>query len=241
MKVKRKLLLLFIIVLCFSAAIIGCGEKKSEKKTAEKKEAALPALTFLGHASVKIKSKSGKVIYIDPAEEDGDYSEAADYILVTHEHEDHNRVDLCKTKDKAVTIRSTDALVDGKYKTFDYGDVKIETVPSGGNPNHSVDCCVGYIVTVDGIKVFHAGDTSMNDKTKEICGKNIDYAMYPIDGKYNMDAAEAAKVADLIAAKNNIPFHSSEIGEKEDTEKIKAFNPKGKLVLEKGKSISLKK
>lgn len=240
---RRKIMLIFGIVVCLCAGMAGCTEKKAEisKQTETKKEVELPSLTFIGHATVKIKSKSGKVIYIDPADEDGDYSEEADYILVTHEHSDHNAVELCKTKSSTVTIRSKDALVDGQYKTFDYGDIKVETVPSGGNSNHSTENCVGYIVTVDGIKVFHAGDTSMNDKTKEICNKNIDYAMYPIDGTYNMDAVEAAKVADLIGAKHNIPIHSSELGMDEDEKKIKDFNPQEKLVLEKGKTISLKK
>lgn len=50
-------------------------------------------LTYFGRSSVKIKTASGLVVYIDPYAP-GDYSEPADLILVTHGHIDHNRVKL---------------------------------------------------------------------------------------------------------------------------------------------------
>ena len=222
----------FLMIFTIIGVFISCNS--SSKK--DNKEAKLPTLTYIGHASVKIKTKEGKVIYIDPAYDDGDYSERADYILVTHEHADHNKVNLCKQDDKTVIIRSKDSLSNGEYKTFNYDNIKIEAVPSGGNKNHSSDYCVGYIVTVDGISILHAGDTSMNDKTKEIKGKDIDYAMYPIDGLYNMDAKEATKVADLIGAKHNIPIHEYDEGK---TKKSDKFTPKGKMILKYGETIHL--
>ena len=55
-------------------------------------------LTLIGHASMKIKTAEGVVIYIDPYYE-GDYSEPADIILSTHEHHDHNAIDLVTRKE----------------------------------------------------------------------------------------------------------------------------------------------
>lgn len=48
-------------------------------------------LIYIGHAGVKIVSKSGTVIYIDPAYQykDDDYADAADVVCVTHGHDDH--------------------------------------------------------------------------------------------------------------------------------------------------------
>ncbi|MDD5934095.1 MAG: MBL fold metallo-hydrolase [Clostridiales bacterium] len=73
-------------------------------------------MTFIGHASVKIVTTSGKVIYIDPFYPTVSYREPADYILVTHSHSDHNVVRLCTKKPDCVEIHSWDALKDGdKY------------------------------------------------------------------------------------------------------------------------------
>lgn len=236
---KRKSFLLLIISMIMVISI-GCSKvnDNTNANTDENASVGLPSLTYIGHATVKIKTKEGKVIYIDPAYEKGDYNKEADYILVTHEHDDHNKISLCKKNDDTVIIRSKDALKDGEYKTFEYDGIKIEAVPSGGNANHSVSYCVGYIVTVDGISIFHAGDTSMNDETKKIIGKDIDYAMYPIDGQYNMDASEASEVADLIGAKKNIPIHEFDSG---DVKKSDDFNVKDKLVLNYGETIQLEK
>jgi len=66
-------------------------------------------LTFIGHASMKIKTEEGAVIYIGP-DYKGDYSEEVDLILVTHEHQDHNQVGLCKPNDGCKIIRAKDAI-----------------------------------------------------------------------------------------------------------------------------------
>lgn len=194
-------------------------------------------MTFIGHASVKIVTTNGKVIYIDPYYPTVSYREPADYILVTHSHSDHNAVRLCTKKPNCLEINSWDALKDGEYQIFDDEDVKIEAVPSGGNVNHDVRRCVGYIVTMDGVSVFHAGDTSMNEHTQEIVGKKIDYAMYPIDGRYDMGPEEASEMADLIGATHNIPIHGD--GDKYFQQR-EVFSGKGKRILQIGETIFLK-
>lgn len=225
---KRKILSIFAVILTM-VNIIGCGK---ETKIISSED--IQTLTYMGHASVKIKSKSGQVIYIDPYYNKGDYSEGADYILVTHEHDDHNKVDKCTKNENCTIIRSRDALKNEVYQNYDYGDIKIEAVPAGGNDKHSVKICVGYIITVDGIKIYHAGDTSKLDTMAELKDKEIDYALFPIDGEYNMDAKEATEVANIVGAKNNIPIHENDMG---DTKKSDNFTPEGKLVLEYGESI----
>lgn len=193
-------------------------------------------LTFIGRASVKLVTKEGKVIYIDPYYPLGDYSEPADYILITHEHSDHNDPSICTQNEGCEIIKWSDALVDGEYKSYDFGNIKVETVPSGGNINHSVTNCVGYIVTVDGVSVYHAGDTSMSDGLKTLIGKHIDYAMYPVDGEYNMGPEEASEVANMIGATNNIPIHGNY---RLFAKQCEEFSADGKLVLTDGETIVL--
>lgn len=192
-------------------------------------------ITLIGHASVKLISKAGTVVYIDPFF-DGDYSEKADIILVSHAHHDHNMIEKCTQKADTTVITWKEALVEGEYKSFDIKDIHVEAVPSGGNKNHPVSENAGYIVTVDGKKLYHAGDCSMFEGLKSLVGKDIDFAMYPCDGVYNMDAAEATKVADMIGAKHNIPIHG--FGDKYK-EQFKAFNPQNKVVMEYGETIEL--
>lgn len=203
--------------------------------SAEETSVGTSKMTFIGHASVKIVTSAGTVIYIDPYYS-GDYSQAADIILVTHGHDDHNNTSLCTENDGCQIIKWSDALVDGEYKTVEKDDVKIEAVPSGGNSNHDSAVCVGYIVTVDGVNVYHAGDTSMYDGLKEIADKQIDYAMYPIDGVYNMDVNEAMEVSDMIGAAHNIPIHGTDAIFSKQKEN---FTAKGALLLEPGDTIEL--
>lgn len=67
--------------------------------------------------------------------------------------------------------------------------------------------------------------------------RKIDYAMYPIDERFNMDAVEATEVADLVGAKVNIPIHDNN---GPDEHKEGNFLPKGRLILEKGATNNLK-
>ena len=190
---------------------------------------------FIGHASVKIITKDGVVIYIDPAFK-GDYSQPADIILVTHGHSDHNQVDLVTKKDDTKIITHAEALIDGEYKTFGILGVKITAVQAY-NARHNINECVGYLLEYDGIKVYHAGDTSKTDQMAELGKIGLDYVFLPIDGVYNMDPAEATECAEILNAKTYFPMHndprSSQTGEWYDTG-MDDFKVKNKVILEPG-------
>jgi len=188
--------------------------------------------TFIGHASVKIVTENGTVIYIDPAFK-GDYSVPADIILVTHGHSDHNQVDLVMKKGhinimrnsldesdlvslstenkKTTIITHKEALVDGEYKVFDVDGVKITAVKAE-NKNHNVNECVGYVLEFDGIKVYHAGDTSKTDQMEDLGKIGLDYVFLPIDGIYNMNPTEATECANILKAKVSFPIHNDPRG-----------------------------
>lgn len=228
----KKINLLIGLVIAMTVFLVGCKNKSDEAASKEK-----PTLTMIGHASTKIKTAEGTVIYIDPFAQ-GDYEEEADIILVTHQHDDHNQVRLVTQKDSTKVITNKEALTDGTYNCFEEKGVKIEPVPAE-NSNHPRSECVGYVITFDGISVYHAGDTSYIDDMKELASKNITYAMYPIDGEYNMDAEEAGKCADTVGAKHNIAMHTDFYDY--NAEKVKSFTPKGKLEVSAGTTIKLEK
>lgn len=79
----------------------------------------------------------------------------------------------------------------------------------------------------------------MLDSMAELKDKEIDYALYPIDGEFNMDATEATEVANLVGAKHNIPIH--EFDKDGQPKKSEKFLPEGRLVLEYGETIELSK
>lgn len=193
-----------------------------------------PTLTLIGHASVKIKTAEGTVIYIDPYY-DGDYSEKADIILVSHEHSDHNKINLCQQNEgcMVLSVKETINTKDMTYNTFEYKGVKIEPVPAS-NKNHSIKSTTGFVLTFDGITVYHAGDTSKIDQMATLTERNIDYAFFPIDGKYNMDAAEAMECAALVDAKHNTPMHYFDADPA-------AFKPENLLPIAYGETVELEK
>lgn len=194
-------------------------------------------LTYLGHASVKIRTASGVVIYIDPYFGD-DYSEPADIILVTHGHDDHDRVEKPAKKKDCRVITYREALSEGVYRSFDAAGVAVKAVPAY-NKNHSKDASVGFVVEFDGIKLYHAGDTSKTAEMPELAKERLDYALLPMDNVYNMGPEEADECAELIGARHNIPIHSGPNGVFGEAN-IARFRAKGKLVVKPDETIELR-
>ncbi len=136
-------------------------EAESEQKTMESRK---DKLLYMGQASIRITTAEGKVIYIDPYVGNS-YEPAADLILVTHGHYDHNGVDKVENRNPGCRIITwAEALEGGKHQTFDLGFARVEAVEAGYNRWHSVKECVGYIITLsDGISVYVSGDTSKTE------------------------------------------------------------------------------
>ena len=193
-------------------------------------------LLYQGHASHRITAADGRVIYIDPYAGSG-YDKPADILLVTHQHEDHNKTELVTQKPDCTVITNVEALAGGKYNTFDVKGIIIEAVEAC-NSNHNPKECVGFILTVDGIKIYIASDTSRTKSMESFAARKLDYALLPIDGYYNMDLAEAAECAALIGARVTIPVHMKS-GALFDKERAEAFNAPGKRIVAAGEEIEL--
>jgi len=193
-------------------------------------------LLYQGHGSYRIMAADGRVIYIDPYVGEG-YDMNADILLVSHQHGDHNRTALVTQKPGCKVITNVEALAGGKHNTFDVGGIVIEAVEAS-NANHDPKQCVGFILTVDGIKIYIAADTSKTQSMESFAARKLDYALLPIDGQYNMDAKEAAECAKLIGAKVNIPVHMKP-GELFDRKRAETFNAPGRRIVEAGEEIDL--
>lgn len=195
-------------------------------------------LYYQGHGSFRITTDDGRVIYVDPFAGDG-YNLPADFILVSHQHGDHNQIQLPAKKPDCRIITNAEALAGGRYQSFSFDGIEIEAVEAY-NVNHKAEECVGFIITVDGVKVYASGDTGITKQMETFAAIQFDYALFPCDGIYNMDLEEVTKAMELVGAKHNIPIHSSpgELFDRVRVEKIKAPNI---MIVEPGVEIKLVK
>ncbi|MEM5829526.1 MAG: MBL fold metallo-hydrolase [Candidatus Aenigmatarchaeota archaeon] len=187
-------------------------------------------IEWLGHASFKISDKLK--IYIDPfeiAEE-----EKADLIFITHEHYDHCSLkDIKKlVKDDTIVIATEDCIAklrDFKVfpvlpgKSYEVKGINFYTIPAYnlGKAFHTrASNWVGYVIEIEGIKIYHAGDTDFVPEMREL--KAIEIALVPIGGTYTMDAEEAAKAVNYFKPKVAVPMHYGKIvGSERDAERFK--------------------
>ncbi len=194
-------------------------------------------ILYQGHGSLRVTTNEGKVIYIDPYAGEG-YDAPADLILITHGHRDHTAVDLIQTQNPdCVTITYAEALVEGEYKQFDLGFVKVEAVQAGNNPNHDINVCVGYVLEfTDGKTLYVTGDTSTTEQMAELAERHLDYAFFCCDGRFNMDPAEASACAALVGARFSIPYHMAP-GSLFSAEAAETFEAEGRLIVPAGEEF----
>lgn len=196
----------------------------------------MATLLYQGHGSLRVSTDSGKIIYIDPFAGEG-YDAPADLILVTHQHHDHNCIALPTKNAGCVIWQNFDVLKDGEYKTLKLDFAIIEAVEAY-NHHHKKSECVGYIVTLDDISIYFAGDTSETAEMSRMAKRKLDYAVLPMDSTYTMDIPKAVHCAELIGAKRTIPVHMSP-GKLFDPGRAKLFTPPGALIVKPGETIKL--
>lgn len=175
----------------------------------------MASLTYLGHGSLKLKTSRGHVVYIDPfMSPEGDssdvgYEDAADLVLVTHQHYDHTATDKMGHAAGCVVWQNWDAHpAADTYLTREFmdGEVTVEATQAY-NKIHKRDECVGYIVTLEGLTLYFAGDTGPTEQMKKLSSRRIDYAFLPGDGIYTMSAEDAGACANTIGAAHSVPIH----------------------------------
>jgi L-ascorbate metabolism protein UlaG (beta-lactamase superfamily) len=192
---------------------------------------------WLGHDGFVLQGS--KTVVIDPLKAKGDYK--ADVLLISHEHTDHlNEEDIRRFTNNSTTIIAP-RICEGPLKQFsmekrflapgsklDVKGVEVETVPAynlnkfrePGRVFHpKADGRVGYVLTLDGVRFYHSGDS---DATPEMKSLDVDVAFLPVSGTYVMTAEEAAEAAKAMKAKVVIPMHFGAIvGSRADAERFK--------------------
>jgi len=196
----------------------------------------MPKLLYQGHGSFRLTAGNGTVMFIDPFIGTG-YDVPADVILVSHQHDDHNKVGLITQKPGCTVISNVEALAGGKHNKFSVSGIEIEAVEAV-NKNHPSDQCVGFIVTADGVKIYFSCDTSKTSQMAGFAERKLDYAFLCCDGFYNMGLEEAAEAAKLIGARHNVPVHLKP-GELFDRALAEQFKGPNRLIIEAGEEVEL--
>jgi L-ascorbate metabolism protein UlaG (beta-lactamase superfamily) len=197
----------------------------------------MPKLLYQGHGSFRLTADNGSVIYVDPYKgKQKDYDLPADLILVTHQHSDHNQIKRCAQKPDCRIITNQEALAGGTHNRFDIGGFVVQAV-TAENENHDPTKCVGYIITLDGAKLYASGDTSKTTQMESFAAMELDYALFPCDGLFNMGLEEAAECAELVGAKHNILIHPKPL--ESIRKKAEKWNAPNKLIIEPEEEIEL--
>ena len=183
-------------------------------------------LNALMHGSIWIEA-ADKQIFVDPVSQLGnrsvDYTTmpTADFILITHEHHDHLDKQAIHnlSHDVYTQLIANRSSVDilGQGIAMANGDrrqltdcISVEAVAAyntteGHQQFHPKGRDNGYILTVDGLRIYIAGDTEDIPEMADI--KDIDIAFLPCNQPYTMTPEQLVKVAGIIRPKVLFPYH----------------------------------
>jgi L-ascorbate metabolism protein UlaG (beta-lactamase superfamily) len=181
----------------------------------------------LGHASLRIETADGLVVYVDPWTEVYDAAPAdGDIVFVTHDDFDHYDPDAIEN------VAGPDATV-AVYEAVDTSDLDVDVVPlpydgettvdgirvrtlpayneaegdhvdEEGEPYHAVREVIGLLLEIDGVVVYIPSDTDFLSALESV---RADVFIPPIGGHYTMDRHEAAAFARSVEAELVLPIH----------------------------------
>lgn len=224
-------------------------------------------ITYLGHASLSIKI-NGKNLIIDPFISGNELAKdidlnalEADYILLTHAHQDHvldvesivertGASIICnaemsyyyeKKRLKVIGMNtggqfSTDGI--SIRSTIAFHSSSFADGTYGGNPN-------GYVISTESKIIYIAGDTALTQEMKLIptLVGQLDLAVFPIGDHFTMGIEDACLAADFVECNKVLGYHFDTFPPIAiDHEKAKShFQSKGKelILLKIGEDLEI--
>lgn len=190
-------------------------------------------------SAIRIQSQDGVVIYLDPFSlTDAEAVHDANYVFITHAHYDHfSPEDIARvTGDHTALVapasmgsevaRAADEIgaevvhLLQAGSTLELPGVTVEAVPAYNVEPERLEMhpqangWLGYVLTVDGVRYYAAGDTDQNPDNEQVA---CDVAFVPIGGTYTCDPRQAAAFVNALRPKIAVPIHyGSIVGVQED-------------------------
>ncbi len=198
----------------------------------------LENIKVLFHSSIRIQVGK-RVIYFDPYQIQTE-AQDADIIFITHDHFDHFSPEDIRKIQKKDTILVLPQKISkkvlqeaglqterciwmrpGQMRQIDGVDVETFAAYNVGKPFHQKqDGWLGYLLVVEEVRIFVAGDTDQNIENEQVI---TDIALVPIGGMFTMDASGAAEYVNMIRPQVAIPIHyGSMAGRKTDEDIFRA-------------------
>lgn len=223
-------------------------------------------LKYYSHSAFRITADSGTTILIDPFFTGNPTSPVkadevtADYIILTHAHGDHvgDSIQIAKRcNSKFIAVFELANYLESKglnahpmhiggSRQFDFGRLKFTMAMHGtATPEGTyAGLAAGVILTIDGVTLYHTGDTGLFYDMKLIGEmNNIDYMCLPIGDNFTMGIEDAVKAVELVDPRFAIPMHYNtfpiiEADPMEFKKQLEYINKTG-IVLDYGKEIEL--
>ena len=223
-------------------------------------------ITFLGHASLQVEV-SGKTILVDPfisgnpkASNIDVNSLQADYILLTHAHQDHILDVESIAQRTGATIVSNYEIVShyqakgfqghpmnhGGHWQFDFGRVKyVNAIHTSSFPDGSYGGQPGgFVIEGEHKNIYIAGDTALTFDMKLIpMETKLDLAILPIGDNFTMGVDDAIIAADFVECDKILGYHFDTFGyieiDQEDAKRKFFDREKDLMILEIGESLEL--
>ena len=190
-----------------------------------------------GHDGYRL-DKDNKIIYIDPFKLIQKYNNKndADILCISHNHFDHLNIqdinNIINKNTKLICSQECTKILKENYskneiiplkpsESLDIGNIKIEATRAYNTDKEyhpKEDNKIGFVVTIDKLKIYHAGDT---DLIPEMDNIDTDIALVPVSGTYVMNSEQAAKAVNehIKPKKIAIPMHyNSIVGTTKDAE-----------------------
>jgi L-ascorbate metabolism protein UlaG (beta-lactamase superfamily) len=168
-----------------------------------------------GHTAIRIEVE-GLVIYVDPVALVTKNLPKADMILITHDHGDHlDPLQVAALSTDATKIVCPDnpsmtrmvknpiPLTAGQKQTVD--GISIEGVAAYDDTHWLSSGFLGYILTIQGVRLYLSGDTALNPE--QLALQSIDIAVLNIRKDYSLSGEDAVNFAKTVKPKIIIPIH----------------------------------
>ncbi|MDD1764419.1 MAG: MBL fold metallo-hydrolase, partial [Candidatus Methanomethyliaceae archaeon] len=135
------------------------------------------------------------------------------------------------------TLRPGEEATVGNVKVKAFHAYNIKRFRSSGVPFHPKGYGVGYLITVEGNRIYHAGDSDFIPEMKKV--GPVDVALLPTGDTYTMNNAEAAEAAIAISPRIVVPMHRLSTNPADFKKRVEGRSSIKVVLLREGEEIQL--